>query len=63
LYVCFCNGLTERDIRAAARAGAVSVEDAYRRLGGEPVCRCCIEAAEAVIEGETMGARAIADAA
>ena len=63
MYVCLCNGLTEKDIRAAARAGAASVEDAYRRLGGEPICRCCVETAEALIDGEAMGAGAVADAA
>ena len=63
MYVCLCNGLTESQIRAAARAGAASVDEAYRRLGGEPVCRCCVETAEAVIQGETSGSRAVADAA
>jgi bacterioferritin-associated ferredoxin len=56
VYVCLCNGLTERDIRAAARSladstGSGSVDEVYRRLGGAPVCCACIETAQAIIQG------------
>jgi bacterioferritin-associated ferredoxin len=56
VYVCLCNGLTERDIRSAARSGAASVDEVYRRLGGAPICCCCVDTAQAIIDGRPIGA-------
>ncbi len=59
MYVCLCNGLTERDIRAAARnlagaTGAASVDEVYRRLGAAPICCCCVETAQAIVDGRAI---------
>lgn len=50
MYVCVCNAYTEREIRAMARAGVRSVEEAYRRLGSEPICRRCLITAQQLID-------------
>jgi bacterioferritin-associated ferredoxin len=41
MYVCLCNGLTDRDVRNCA-AGGCSVAMVYRSLGCEPQCGKCV---------------------
>lgn len=41
MYVCLCNALTERDVRAKSGEGC-SVEMIYRSLGCEPQCGKCV---------------------
>jgi bacterioferritin-associated ferredoxin len=41
MYVCVCNGLTSRDVRAAARKSP-STGGVYRALGVQPRCGKCI---------------------
>jgi bacterioferritin-associated ferredoxin len=41
MYVCVCNGLTTREVRAAA-AESGSTGGVYRALGVEPRCGKCI---------------------
>jgi bacterioferritin-associated ferredoxin len=38
MYVCICNAVTDRQIRAAVADGARSMRDLRRELG---VCSCC----------------------
>ena len=48
MFVCMCNGYTDRDIVDAAR-DAASVDEVYERLGGEPRCGSCLDYAESLI--------------
>ena len=42
MYICICNGFTDREIRVAAKEGAVqSVSRVYRHLGCEAQCGRC----------------------
>jgi bacterioferritin-associated ferredoxin len=52
MIVCSCNRITEREIRDAARAGAPTPERAYATLGCEPVCCCCLDYAQKLIDAE-----------
>jgi bacterioferritin-associated ferredoxin len=41
MYICLCNGLTDRDVRANCESGR-SVAMVYRSLGCEPQCGKCV---------------------
>ena len=42
MYVCLCNGLTDRDVRNSAESGGCSVAMVYRSHGCEPQCGKCV---------------------
>lgn len=50
MFICSCNALTDRDIEDAALASDGSVVDCYRQLGATPVCGCCMENAQDLID-------------
>lgn len=41
MYICLCNALTDRDVRANCESGC-SVSMVYRSLGCEPQCGKCV---------------------
>ena len=41
MYVCLCNGFTERDVHRALAEGARSPAKVYRVLGSAPQCGRC----------------------
>jgi len=41
MYVCLCNALTDRDVRAAITAGASRPALVYRQCGATPCCGKC----------------------
>jgi len=49
VYVCICNGVTERDIREAAAAGCASMTELTMRTGAGANCGCCVEMATQVL--------------
>ena len=42
MYVCNCNGLTERQVRAAVEAGARKWTEVYAHHGCRPQCGRCV---------------------
>lgn len=50
MYVCICNGVTDRDIRQAAEAGCRSLPELTMRTGCGATCGTCLEAAAAMLE-------------
>jgi bacterioferritin-associated ferredoxin len=50
MYVCICNGVTERQVREAADAGCTSVSELTMRTGLGATCGSCIPTAEAMLE-------------
>ncbi len=52
MIVCVCNAITEKEVRDAARKGARSPEAAYATYECEPVCGCCLDYAQDIIDGE-----------
>jgi bacterioferritin-associated ferredoxin len=45
MYVCVCNGVTDRDIRQAAQAGCGSMAELTMRTGCGACCGSCVEMA------------------
>ena len=52
MIVCSCNVIREDEIRAEARKGSRSPEDAYAAMGCEPQCGCCLDYAQELIDAE-----------
>ena len=49
MYVCICNGVTDRDIQEAASRGARTVKDLRRELGVASDCGKCASCAKEVL--------------
>ena len=52
MVVCVCNAITEQQVRDAARKGSRTPEAAYATLGCEPLCGCCLDYAQELIDEE-----------
>ena len=52
MVVCVCNAIREREVRDAARRGAISPAKAYQSLGCKPQCGQCIPFALQIIKAE-----------
>ena len=52
MIICVCNAIREDELRAAARNGATEPLGAYESLGCEPLCGCCLDCAQEVIDDE-----------
>jgi bacterioferritin-associated ferredoxin len=52
MIVCVCNAIREDELRAAARKGASEPLSAYKLLDCEPLCGCCLDCAQAIIDEE-----------
>ena len=52
MIVCVCNAIREDELRAAARDGAACPVSAYASLDCEPLCGCCLDYAQEVIDDE-----------
>ena len=42
MYVCLCNAITDRDVRAQAECDGCTVSAVYRSLGRKPQCGKCV---------------------
>ena len=50
MYICMCNGYTDKDIAAAVNTGgAATAEDAYAALGNGFCCGACRDCAEDLV--------------
>lgn len=56
MYVCICNAITDREIRAAAEFGARTLEDLQASLGVATCCRRCSDCARGVL-ADAMGSQ------
>ena len=56
MYVCICNGITDRDIRQAAEGGCRSLAELTMRTGCGACCGSCLDTAAQVLE-EARAAR------
>ena len=52
MIVCVCNAIREDELRTVAREGAAEPCAAYKALGCEPICGCCLDYAQDVIDDE-----------
>ena len=61
MYVCLCNGYTDKQIRGAVREGGVSTaEEAYLSLGNGFCCGSCADCASDLVEKELPNQRVLA---
>ncbi|WP_417462284.1 (2Fe-2S)-binding protein [Kordiimonas sp.] len=61
MYVCLCNGYTDREIRSAVREGGVNcVDEAYMSLGNGFCCGACRDCATNLVEEELPNRRVLA---
>ena len=58
VYVCVCNGVTERDIRSAAAAGCRSMTELTMRTGCGASCGSCVAFASELVEQEARACTA-----
>lgn len=54
MLVCVCNGIREKDFRAAVREGAPTPCSAYARFGHRPKCGQCVSFAKTIIADEQV---------
>jgi bacterioferritin-associated ferredoxin len=52
MYVCLCNGVTERDIHEAIAEGASTLEEVAYCTGAGTRCGGCVAAVTALIEAK-----------
>lgn len=50
MYVCICNGVTDRQIREAAASGVRSVAELTMRTGCGATCGTCLETAAGILD-------------
>jgi len=61
MYVCLCNGYTDKEIRNAVREGGVSTADeAYMSLGEGFCCGACRDCANDLVAEELPNRRILA---
>ena len=50
MFVCLCNGITDRDIRQTAEAGCRTIAELTMRTGCGAGCGSCVDMATALME-------------
>ena len=50
MYICICNGLTDREARSKSNSSFYSVAEFYRAMGVKPKCGKCIPAVREILE-------------
>ncbi|MBP6750571.1 MAG: (2Fe-2S)-binding protein [Xanthomonadaceae bacterium] len=63
MYVCLCNGVTEREIRQTAAAGCRTVGELTMRTGCGAGCGSCLQVAGQLLEDVHAAPADIAHAA
>ncbi len=57
MYVCLCNGFTDRDVKGAIASGANAVPGVYECLGASPQCaKCSVHIREMIQEEKSQKA-------
>ena len=57
MYVCICNGVTDRQIREAANAGCSTVAELTMRTGAGANCGSCLDMAMDVLQAAQPASR------
>jgi bacterioferritin-associated ferredoxin len=55
MYVCVCNGITDKQIRRAARNGVSTLYELRGALGVATGCGTCARTAEDILDEELLG--------
>ncbi|HUK10314.1 MAG TPA: (2Fe-2S)-binding protein [Stellaceae bacterium] len=56
MYVCLCNGFTDRQVRTLAATAQGSVACVYRALGVRPQCGKCVPIVKGIVREHSGGA-------
>jgi len=57
MYICNCNGITEKEVQTAIKSGIERWDDVHAFYGCEPCCgQCQCEIVEAIVERENKRA-------
>lgn len=51
MFICICNAITERQVKAAVADGASTLADLQGQLGVAACCGCCAETASDYLPG------------
>ena len=54
MYVCICHGITDKDIRKAARNGVTSVSQLAAETGATTGCGSCLDMAEDILQQQAV---------
>lgn len=54
MYVCLCQGISDRQIREIVHRGASSLEEVKEDLPVASCCGCCEEVARSLIQTEVL---------
>ena len=58
MYICLCNGVTDRQIRQCAKSGVCSMSELECSLGVGVSCGRCREAAVEILQESRSGSQA-----
>ena len=61
MYVCNCNGIRERDVRAAIDNGAQRPAEIFRAAGCQPQCAKCVCDMREMIDAQAEAMRHAAE--
>ena len=61
MYVCNCNGIRERQVRAAIEAGAQRPAEVFRACGSRPQCARCVCEIKDMIDDQAEALRYAAE--
>ncbi len=61
MYVCNCNGIRERDVRAAIDQGASRPAEVFRHQGCRPQCAKCVCDMRCMIQDQQIALRYAAE--
>jgi bacterioferritin-associated ferredoxin len=61
VYVCNCNGIRERDVRAAIEAGATRPADVFRACDARPQCARCVCEMRQMLDDQAQALRYAAE--
>lgn len=53
MYICLCNGVTDRTVRDAVRSGVDSLSELTAKTGCGACCGSCLPLAQEIMEGES----------
>ena len=60
MYVCNCNGIRERDVRAALENGAERPSQVFRHYAAKPQCAKCVCDMRRMIQAEGAARQRVA---
>jgi len=54
MYICVCNGISDKQVRTAVRQGAETVGRVFKSQGCKPECAQCVSCIRDIIEDEVL---------